>query len=227
MSRRILVIEDEPQMQLGLRHNLEIEGYEVNTASTAEEGILKARAESPDLILLDLMLPRKTGFDVCREVRAYDGTVPIIILTARGEDFDKVLGFELGADDYITKPFSLVELLARVHAALRRTGERPVLVETCWIGDIEFDFRAEQARRGDKRLRFTSLEFDVLRYFVAQKGKVVTRDEIFAHVWRREASQITRTVDNFVAKLRQKIELNPHEPEHILTVHGSGYKFVG
>jgi two-component system alkaline phosphatase synthesis response regulator PhoP len=221
------VIEDEPQMRLGLHDNLKLEGYEVTTAATAEEGILKARGEAPDLILLDLMLPGKTGFDVCREVRARGSTVPIIILTARGQDFDKVLGFDLGADDYITKPFSLVELLARVRSALRRTEGRPASIDACRIGDIDFDFRTQQARRGEQRLEFTSLEFDLLRFLVAHKGEAITRDEILAHVWGREAPRMTRTVDNFVARLRQKIEKSPREPEHILTVHGSGYKFVG
>ena len=227
MSKRILVVEDEPQMRLVLRDNLELEGYEVITAASGDEGVIKARSDTPDLILLDLMLPRKSGFDVCREVRARDGRVPIIILTARSQDSDKVLGFELGGDDYITKPFSIVELLARVRSALRRTSGRPAAIDTCGIAGIEFDFRAQQARRGDERLDFTALEFDLLRYFVAHRGEVINRDEILTHVWGREAPRMTRTVDNFVARLRQKIEPRPHQPEHILTVHGSGYKFVG
>lgn len=230
MSKRILVIEDEPQMRLGLRDNLEFEGYQVITASSGEEGILKARAESPDLILLDLMLPGKSGFDVCRAVRNHNEKIPILMLTVRSHELDKVRGFEVGADDYITKPFSIAELLARVRAALRRIAPigHSTAVETCCVAGIDVDFRTQQAHRGGERLEFTSLEFDLLRYFVVHAGEVITRDEILNQVWRHDGSRtMTRTVDNFVARLRQKIEPRPHEPEHILTIHGSGYKFVG
>ena len=224
---RILVIEDEPQMLLGLRDNLEIEGYEVATASDGDEGLAKAASFEPDLVILDLMLPRKNGFDVCRELRARSNATPVVMLTARNQETDKVLGFELGADDYVTKPFSIVELLARIRAVLRRSGSRPGMADTCHVGELDIDFRLHQARRGTERVEFTAREFELLRYFVAHVGQIVTREQILNEVWGYEDFPTTRTIDNFVAKLRQKIETSPHEPEHILTIHGSGYKFVG
>ena len=227
--KRILVIEDEPQMLLGLRDNLELEGYQVETASDGDEGLQKAASFQPDLVILDVMLPRKNGFDVCRELRATSAT-PVVMLTARSQETDKVLGLELGADDYVTKPFSITELLARVRAVLRRTGMRPAAAtgaDTVRIGDLEIDFRVHQARRGKQRVEFTAREFELLRYFVTHIGQVVTREQILNEVWGYEEFPTTRTIDNFVAKLRQKIEKAPHAPEHILTIHGSGYKFVG
>jgi DNA-binding response OmpR family regulator len=225
--KRILVIEDEPQMLLGLRDNLELEGYEVATAADGEEGLAKAATFQPDLVLLDVMLPRKHGFDVCRELRARSNSTPIVMLTARSAETDKVLGLELGADDYVTKPFSITELLARVRAVLRRTGGRPPTQDVVRIGEIEVDFKLHQAKRGKARVEFTAREFDLLRYFVQHTGQVVTREQILNEVWGYEEFPTTRTIDNFVAKLRQKIERAPHAPEHILTIHGSGYKFVG
>jgi DNA-binding response OmpR family regulator len=225
--KRILVIEDEPQMLLGLRDNLEIEGYDVQTASDGEEGLARAASFSPDLVILDVMLPRKNGFDVCRELRARSNTTPIVMLTARSAETDKVLGLELGADDYVTKPFSITELLARVRAVLRRTGQPKPVSDVVTIGDLEVDFKLHQARRGKAKVEFTAREFDLLRYFVQHTGHVVTREQILNEVWGYEEFPTTRTIDNFVAKLRQKIERAPHAPEHILTIHGSGYKFVG
>jgi len=227
--KRILVIEDEPQMLLGLRDNLELEGYEVQTAADGDEGLQKATTFQPDLVILDVMLPRKNGFDVCRELRARSIATPVVMLTARNQETDKVLGLELGADDYVTKPFSITELLARVRAVLRRSGGRPAgaPAETYRIGDLEIDFRIHQARRGKQRVEFTAREFELLRYFVTHIGQVVTREQILNEVWGYEEFPTTRTIDNFVAKLRQKIEKSPHAPEHILTIHGSGYKFVG
>ena len=224
---RILVIEDEPQMLIGLRDNLELEGYEVATAADGEDGLTKASSIHPDLVILDITLPRKNGFEVCRELRTRAISTPVVMLTARTHETDKVLGLELGADDYVTKPFSITELLARVRAVLRRTASRPAAPETCTIGDVDIDFRIHQARRGSRRVEFTAREFDLLRYFVTHKGEVVTRDQLLNHVWGYEEFPTTRTVDNFVAKLRQKLEPSPREPEHILTVHGAGYKFVG
>jgi DNA-binding response OmpR family regulator len=226
--KRILVIEDEPQMLLGLRDNLELEGYEVQTAADGDEGLARAASFSPDLVILDVMLPKKNGFDVCRELRARSNSTPIVMLTARSAETDKVLGLELGADDYVTKPFSITELLARVRAVLRRTtgGAKPAS-EIVKIGDIEVDFKLHQARRGKTRIEFTAREFDLLRYFVQHIGQVVTREQILNEVWGYEEFPTTRTIDNFVAKLRQKIERAAHAPEHILTIHGSGYKFVG
>jgi DNA-binding response OmpR family regulator len=227
--KRILVIEDEPQMLLGLRDNLELEGYEVQTAADGDEGLARAGSFSPDLVILDVMLPKKNGFDVCRELRARSNTLPIVMLTARSAETDKVLGLELGADDYVTKPFSITELLARVRAVLRRAAaQKPAdPADIVRIGEIEIDFKLHQARRGKTRIEFTAREFDLLRYFVQHTGQVVTREQILNEVWGYEEFPTTRTIDNFVAKLRQKIERAPHAPEHILTIHGSGYKFVG
>ncbi len=224
---RILVIEDEPQMLLGLRDNLELEGYEVQTAADGEEGLAKAASFGPDLVILDVMLPRKNGFDVCRELRARSNATPVVMLTARSAETDKVLGLELGADDYVTKPFSITELLARVRAVLRRTASPKPAAEVVQIGDIEVDLTLHQARRDKARVDFTAREFELLRYFVQHTGQVVTREQILNEVWGYEEFPTTRTIDNFVAKLRQKIERSPHAPEHILTIHGSGYKFVG
>ena len=226
--KRILVIEDEPQMQLGLRDNLELEGYEVQVAGDGDEGLAKAASFAPDLVILDVMLPRKNGFDVCRELRARSNTTPIVMLTARSAETDKVLGLELGADDYVTKPFSIRELLARVRAVLRRSAsQKPAPADSVRIGDIDVDFKLHQARRGKARIEFTAREFELLRYFVQHTGQVVTREQILNEVWGYEEFPTTRTIDNFVAKLRQKIERAAHAPEHILTIHGSGYKFVG
>ena len=226
--KRILVIEDEPQMQLGLRDNLELEGYEVQVAGDGDEGLNKAASFNPDLVILDIMLPKKNGFDVCRELRARANPTPIVMLTARSAETDKVLGLELGADDYVTKPFSITELLARVRAVLRRAGsQKSTAADSARIGDIDVDFKLHQARRGKTRIEFTAREFELLRYFVQHTGQVVTREQILNEVWGYEEFPTTRTIDNFVAKLRQKIERAPHAPEHILTIHGSGYKFVG
>jgi len=225
--KKILVIEDEPQMRLGLRDNLELEGYEVETAADGDEGLLKAGTFAPDLVILDVMLPKKNGFDVCRDLRSKSNSTPIVMLTARSAETDKVLGLELGADDYVTKPFSITELLARVRAVLRRSGVQKPAADVIRIGDIEIDFKLHQARRGKQRLEFTAREFDLLRYFVLHTGQVVTREQILNEVWGYEEFPTTRTIDNCVAKLRQKIENAPHAPEHILTIHGSGYKFVG
>ena len=217
--KRILVIEDEPQMRLGLRDNLELEGYEVETAVDGDEGLQKTAAFAPDLVILDVMLPKKNGFDLCRDLRARAITTPIVMLTARSAE----------TDNYVTKPFSITELLARVRAVLRRTGSgvaKPA-ADAISIGDIEIDFKLHQARRGTVRIEFTARELDLLRYFVQHTGQVVTREQILNEVWGYEEFPTTRTIDNFVAKLRQKIETSPHGPEHILTIHGSGYKFVG
>ncbi len=226
MSTRILVIDDEPQMLRGLRDNLEIEGYDVTTAANGEEGLAKALGVRPDLVILDLMLPRKSGFDVCRELRDRRLRLPIIMLTARTRETDKVLGLELGADDYLTKPFSLPELLARIRAVLRRTHPTLEPPDAYTFGDVSVNFRTHRALKGDEPLSLTSREFDLLQYLIARRGEVVTREELLSEVWGYDGGSMTRTMDNFVSKLRQKIERTPHQPEFILTIHGAGYKFV-
>ncbi len=225
---RILIVEDEPHMQQGLRDNLEFEGYTVEIAGDGKAGLAKLRQDAFDLVLLDVMMPEMSGFDVCRQARREGVTTPIIMLTAKGEEIDKVVGLELGADDYVTKPFSLRELLARIKAVLRR---RPDTVsgegQPQQIGRLAIDFDAYEARADGESVSMSHLEFEVLRYLSARRQQTVSRDELLAEVWGYEATPTTRTVDNFILKLRQKIEEDPANPRHILTVHGVGYKLVG
>ena len=226
MARTILVVDDETTLRETLVEALEMEGYRAISAADGRAALEQFRSGRPDLVLLDLMLPELSGVEVCRILRA-ESAVPIIMLTAKDAEVDKVVGLELGADDYVTKPFSITELLARVRAVLRRSGQQKPTADAIKIGDIEIDFKLHQARRGKARIEFTAREFDLLRYFVQHTGQVVTREQILNEVWGYEEFPTTRTIDNFVAKLRQKIEKAPHAPEHILTIHGSGYKFVG
>ncbi|MGP8330592.1 MAG: response regulator transcription factor, partial [Methanosarcinaceae archaeon] len=189
--------------------------------------LTKAQNEKPDLIILDVMLPQKSGFDVCKELKAAGSDIPIIMLTARGQELDKVRGLELGADDYLTKPFSLRELLARVKAVLRRTMPAPdSSVHLFKVGEVELDFEHYIARKGGVELNLTHKEFDILKYFIQYKGQTVSRSKLLDDVWGYEAFPTSRTVDNHILKLRQKIEPDPANPKHILTVHGIGYKLV-
>lgn len=226
---RILVVEDEPNMQVGLRDNLEFEQHEVTLAGDGERGLDHIMKQSFDLIILDVMMPKMSGFDVCQAARKRGITTPIIFLTARGEEIDKVLGLELGADDYMTKPFSIRELTARVKAILRRTGaqdeNKPAdLVE---IGGLTVDFaHYEATHKQHGKMRMSHKEFEVLLYLIKHKNEVVSRYQLLEDVWGYEAQPTTRTVDNFILKLRQKIEENLNDPKHILTVHGAGYKLV-
>jgi DNA-binding response OmpR family regulator len=224
---KILIVEDEPAMQLGLKDNLELELYQVDIAGDGEEGVNKIKTGAFDLILLDVMLPKLSGFDVCKTVRAAGIQTPIILLTARGEEMDKVLGLELGADDYITKPFSLRELLARIKAILRRNVPRPAgSVTFVKIGKLEIDFDSFQAKEGATAVKLSHKEFEILQYLMKNKQKVVSRYDLLENVWGYDEQITTRTVDNFIARLRQKIESNPNQPAIIITVHGSGYKMV-
>jgi len=222
----ILIVEDEPAMASGLRDNLEFEGYVVRVACDGEEALSSAAESPPDLILLDLMLPRRNGLDVCRELRRRGLSIPIIMLTARSQETDKVVGLELGADDYVTKPFSVRELVARVHVQLRRIASEGS-VEHFRFGEIELDFKRHHAARDGRLLHLTAREFDLLRYFVRRRGETVSRDELLDKVWGMGAYPLSRTVDNHIAKLRQKIERLPADPEYLITVHGLGYKFLG
>ena len=223
----ILVVDDERNIRNNLGMVLEAEGYKVDTVSNGDDAILRVKEGRYDIAFVDIQMPKMDGLELLRYLRGLRPKMPVVMLTARSQETEKVLGLELGADDYVTKPFSITELLARVRAVLRRAGGRPSGLETCRIGDIEIDFRTHQAHRGAQRIDFTAREFDLLRYLVGHTGQVVTREQILNQVWGYEESPTTRTIDNFVAKLRQKIEKSPHEPEHILTVHGAGYKFVG
>jgi len=224
----ILIIEDEPAMQLGLRDNLELEGYQVTVAGDGQAGLDKLKAGNYDLVLLDVMLPRLSGFDVCKSARAAGIRTPIVLLTAKGEEIDKVVGLELGADDYITKPFSVRELLARIKAILRRSqrteGNREETKAT--IGRLQLDFGAYHAMENESEVKLSQKEFAILLHLHKNKNQTVSRYDLLENVWGYEEQITTRTVDNFIVRLRQKIEANPNQPKIILTVHGSGYKLV-
>jgi len=224
--KRILVIEDDRELLIGLKDNLEIEGYEVVTAADGDIGVMRAVDAAPDAVILDVMLPTLDGFEVCRELKLRGLHMPILMLTARNQESDKILGLELGADDYVTKPFSINELLARVRAMLRRAHEPTRHADGYEFDDVVVNFRRQTIVKAGAPLALSTLEFDVLRYLVARAGKVVTRDQLLSDVWGYNAFPTTRSVDNLVMRLRHKLERDPHHPQHILTVHGSGYKFV-
>jgi DNA-binding response OmpR family regulator len=223
---KVLIIEDEPNMVLGLKDSCEYEGYEVCVARDGKEGLEKASTEKPDLILLDVMLPLMSGIDVCRTLRARGIETPILMLTARSQEIDKVVGLEVGADDYVTKPFSIKELLARIRAHLRRAAKQVVVIESFTFGDVELNFRKYTARKGGQALDLSAREFAILHYLIRRRGEIVTRDQLLDEVWGYDSTPVTRTVDNHIAKLRQKIEQDPSEPQHIITVHRLGYRFI-
>jgi DNA-binding response OmpR family regulator len=224
---KILVVEDEPNMVVGLRDNFEFEGYEVITARDGVEGLQLALEESPDLVVLDVMMPRMSGLEVCKQLRAQRASIPIIMLTARGQEVDKVVGLELGADDYVTKPFSIRELLARVKAVLRRTSVLPKELDQHTFGDVEVDLRRCRVLRSGKALDVSSKEFELLKYFICHAGETLSRHQLLEDVWGYEHYPTTRTVDTHLVRLRQKLEPNPEQPQYFLTVHGTGYRFVG
>ena len=228
MDEKILIIEDEEDLVKGLKLNLADEGYEVDWASNGEEGLRKAIEETPNLIILDIMLPKKNGLDVCRELRQKHVTIPIIMLTAKGEEIDKVVGLEIGADDYMTKPFSIRELLARVKAHLRREKrEAKTIPDVYSFGDVEIDFTHFKVKHKDKQLDVTSLEVEILKYFIAHQGEVITRENLLNKIWGYEKYPTTRTIDNHILKLRKKIETDPSHPKYILSIYGEGYRFMG
>lgn len=226
---KILIVEDEPSMRLGLKDNLEFEGYDVEIAANGEEGLKKILENDYNLVLLDVMLPQMSGFDVCKTARKKGITTPIILLTAKGEEIDKVLGLELGADDYVTKPFSLRELLARIKAVLRR-GENfsggDLKDKLISLGNLQINFASYSAFEGKEAVQMSHKEFDVLYYLWKRRNHTVSRDELLTEIWGYEENPTTRTVDNFILKLRQKLEKDPNHPQIILTVHGIGYKLV-
>ncbi len=226
--KRILIIEDDLAILRGLKDNLEYESYEVLTAVDGDQGYCLIREKKPDLIILDLMLPKMNGYELCRKVRQEGVNTPILMLTARGEEMDRVLGLDLGADDYVTKPFSVPELLARVRAVLRRVQRSKAgdLPDKLHIGNLLIDFKRFEARKADKILKMSRKEFGILRLLAARVGEVVTRDELLDEVWGYEQYPTTRTVDNHMALLRSKLEDDPSKPRHLLTVHGVGYKLV-
>jgi two-component system alkaline phosphatase synthesis response regulator PhoP len=223
---KVLIIEDEPNMVLGLKDSCEYEGYEVAVARNGKEGLEKASTEKPDIILLDVMLPLMSGIDVCRTLRTRGIETPILMLTARSQEIDKVIGLEVGADDYVTKPFSIKELLARIRAHLRRASKQVLDIESFSFGDVELNFKKYAARKGGQALDLSAREFEILRYLIRRRGEIVTRDQLLDEVWGYRSTPVTRTVDNHIARLRQKIEQDPSEPQHIITVHRLGYRFV-
>jgi len=228
MSRSILLIEDEPGLVLTLKDRLAREGYEVDTAQDGTQGLTSALRGQADLIILDLMLPGRSGLDICRDLRQKGIETPILMLTARGQTVDKVVGLKLGADDYMTKPFEMPELLARVEVLMRRnrnsTGAGAAFYN---FGTIEVDLRRASATRGGEAIALSTREFELLRYFIEHRGAAISRDELLSKVWHYDAGTTTRTVDVHVAWLRQKLEDDPKRPQWIMTVHGLGYKFLG
>ncbi len=225
MSSHILIVEDDPAIRLGLKRSLEFEGFDVDIARDGEEAIQRAFDKKPDLIVLDLMLPKVNGFEVCRTVRKYDSTIPIVILSAKGDEGDKVLGLELGADDYVTKPFSIRELTARIKAALRRRKAMEGEIETFEESGLHIDFSGQTLSMDGEQKELSTREFNLLKHLIQNRGRVLSRDQILNKVWGYDYDGTPRTIDNFINKLRQKIEDDANDPRWILTVRGSGYKF--
>jgi two-component system alkaline phosphatase synthesis response regulator PhoP len=225
-KQRILLVEDDESIQMGVRENLEFSGYEVVSAADGREGLNLAMTRKPDLVLLDIMLPGISGYEVCRELRDRGFSMPVIMLTARQEEFDKLHGFEMGADDYVTKPFSVQELLARVRAVLQRSRTTSQTPERFSFGDCVLDMNSRVLRRKGRDIPLTRTECDLLAYLCRNEGKALSREQVMNDVWGVEYYGTQRSLDSFVAALRSKIEKKAAKPEHILTVHGVGYKFV-
>jgi DNA-binding response OmpR family regulator len=225
--KTILVVDDEPNIVLGLRDALEFEGFRVISAGRGQDGVALARSEAPDAIVLDLMLPDMNGYAVCQELRRFSPHVPIVMLTARSQETDKIRGLDAGADDYVTKPFSVNELIARVRAIFRRTTQGPASVgETLEVGQASVNLTSQTVTVGGSEQALSFYEVELLRVLAERIGQPVSRDEILSRVWGLESSSTNRTVDNFIVKLRKKIERSPEKPQHILTVYGLGYKLV-
>ncbi len=224
-SSLVAIIDDDESVRKSLVLNMELEGFKVVTAPDGEQGVALVNEQKPDLIILDVMMPRKDGLAACKEIRNAGISTPIILLTARSAEVDKVLGLELGADDYLAKPFGMRELIARVKALLRRTQVTSE-VDEVRFADVVVDFKAYKAQKNNESVELSAREYRLLRYLVAKSGAVVTRDELLDEVWGYNSYPSTRTVDNHIARLRQKIESNVDDPKHIVTVHGVGYKFV-
>jgi two-component system response regulator VicR len=224
--KRILIVEDDPAILIGLEAALRNEHYEVITATDGEKCHRIVKQEKFDLIILDIMLPKKHGFDVCRDLRKEGFDTPILILTSKKEEVDKVLGLELGADDYVTKPFSVRELQARIKALLRRKGEITKDIDGFSFGTVYIDFKKQEAIKDEKHIKFSTKEMEVLKYLILREGEVVTRDMLLDEVWGYDNFPTTRTVDNYILSIRKKIEDIPNEPKHLVTVHTAGYKFI-
>ena len=224
-KKTILVVEDEPQLALGLKDALEFEGFRVLTCGAGRDGVALAKSERPHAVLLDLMLPDINGYQVCQEIRRSDAVVPILMLTAKSQEADKIRGLDVGADDYVTKPFSVGELVARIRAIFRRT-QRGSEVQSFVVGDAQVNLSAHTLQRGNRVESLSFYEVELLRLLHERVGQPVSRDEILNKIWGLEATPTNRTIDNFIVKLRRKLEQSPDKPEHILTVYGFGYKLV-
>ena len=227
LRRRILLVEDEESLVVTLRDRLQSEGYDVEVAVDGDTAVELGARPQFDLLILDVALPRRNGFDVCRDLRGRGVQTPLLMLTARGQIVDRVVGLKLGADDYLTKPFDMSELLARIEALLRRARAAAASADAVVFGAVHADFRSAVVLRDGAPVELSGLELKLLRYFVEHRGALLTRDELLEKVWGYEAMPVTRTVDVHVASLRQKLETNPSRPEHFVTVHGLGYKFMG
>lgn len=224
--KKILIIEDDPATIAGLSDTLIEEHFEVSTAMTGMMGYEKAMEGNYDLIILDIMLPDKSGTDICTDLRKNDISTPILMLTGKKEEIDKIIGLEIGADDYVTKPFSVRELVARIKAILRRPKEVKLEIDDYSFSDVYLNFKGQEAKKGSKSVELSAMEFKVMQYFIQREGEVIERNELLNAVWGYENYPSTRTVDNFILNLRKKIEDDHHNPKHLLTVHGAGYKFV-
>lgn len=224
--KKILIIEDDKSISDGIKLNLETENYKVLTEYDGEDGFNSAEKKTPDLILLDINLPGMNGFDVCRNLRMKKNNTPIIMLSVKSDEADKILGLELGADDYVTKPFSMKELLARIKAILRRRQTLTENIETLTFGNVSIDFVKMKAMKNKKEVHLSLKEYEILKFLAANEDRVISRSELLDKVWGYDVFPTTRTVDNFILMLRKKLEENPAIPKHIFTIHSAGYKFV-
>ena len=228
MNKKILIIEDDPGIQLSIKDEFESEGYQVLVADDGENGLKMIREKNPDLVILDLMLPGIDGYEVCKSLRKEGNNTPVIMLTVKDKEIDKVLGLEFGADDYVTKPFSLRELLARVKSILRRIEAQPAEIQAYNIGETEFDFRKYEAHKQGQKIEYTPLEFQMLHLLIKQKGEVITRDEFLDLIWGEDNLVVTsRTIDSHIANIRKKLEDDPSNPTFITSIRGVGYKLNG
>ncbi|MBP1683493.1 MAG: DNA-binding response regulator [Ignavibacteriaceae bacterium] len=224
--KKILIIEDDPAIRTGLKETFTTEGYNVSDAETGTKGFELAGKHDFDLIVLDLILPGKDGIEICKDLRSDGVKTPIIMVTSRKEEIDKILGLEIGADDYVTKPFSIRELLARVKALIRRSTYEPGDIEKVAFANLKIDFKKQEMLKGENPVRLSATEYRILHYFIDHEGEVISRDKFLDEVWGYDSYPTTRTVDNYILSLRKKIEDDPAKPKHLLTIHKVGYKFV-
>jgi len=225
--KRMLIVEDDQSILRGLREAFAAEHFDIEAEADGLKGLSAARRKKYDVIMLDIMLPTMNGTEICRSLRAEGVQTPIVMLTSKGSETDKVTGLELGADDYVTKPFSIKELIARVHAVLRRQQAVVSELQECNVGDVHVDFVRQEARKGKTAIEMTSKEYQLLKYVVEREGQVITRAQLLDDVWGYEATPTTRTVDNYILSLRKKLESDPSNPRHLITIHTAGYKYAG